>query len=152
MSNRWTQEDIDRFNAKKGNLPSKIPDTPSQNSGKTGNSARIPENPMFALGRMKAGKMNKTETLYAARLEALKHAGEVVWYLFEPMNLRLADKCFYKVDFLVMVKTGLLEVHEVKGGFITDDALVKIKTAAEIFPFRFIMAKLVKGEWEVREF
>jgi hypothetical protein len=105
----------------------------------------------FALGRLKAGKMNKTEAAYAKYLEALKHAGEVLWYAFEPMNLKLADKCFYAVDFLVMVKTGQLECHEVKG-YWTDDALVKIKTAAANFPFRFIAVRLVKGEWEVREF
>ncbi len=67
------------------------------------------------------------------------------------MNLKLADKCFYRVDFLVMVKTGQLEVHEVKG-FWQDDALVKIKAAAEKFPFRFIAVRMVKGNWEVREF
>lgn len=144
MSTKWTQAHVDAFNAKKGQLPSKIPVIPPQNSGKAGNSA-------FALGRMKAGKMNKTEAMYAARLEALKYAGEVLWYEFEPMNLRLADKCFYAVDFLVMLKSGQLECHEVKG-YWTDDALVKIKSAAEKFPFRFISVRLIKGNWEVREF
>lgn len=105
----------------------------------------------FALGRLKAGSMNKTEKAYAAQLELLKTAGEVLWYEFEPMNLRLGDKCFYAVDFLVMLKNGQLECHEVKG-YWTDDALVKIKTAAAKFPFRFISLRLVKGCWETREF
>lgn len=105
----------------------------------------------FALGRLKAGTMNKTETAYARYLEALKQAGEVVWYEFEPVNLRLADKCFYAVDFLVMKNTGQLECHECKG-YWTDDALVKIKTAAAKFPFKFIAVRLVKGAWEAREF
>lgn len=106
---------------------------------------------MYAMGRLKAGTMNKTEAAYAKHLESLKQIGQVLWYAFEPMNLKLADKCFYRVDFMVMVKTGQLECHEVKG-FWTDDALVKIKAAAAKFPFRFISLKLVKGEWEVREF
>ena len=105
----------------------------------------------FALGRMKAGNMNKTEAAYAKHLEVLKQVGKIQWYEFEPMNLRLADKCFYRIDFLVMLDSGQLECHEVKG-FWTDDALVKIKAASEKFPFRFIAVKLVKSEWEVREF
>lgn len=105
----------------------------------------------FALGRLKAGKMNKTEADYAKYLEALKQAGEVLWYEFEPMNLRLADKCFYAIDFLVLVKSGQLECHECKG-YWQDDALVKIKAAAAKFPFRFIAVRHIKGEWEVREF
>lgn len=39
----WTQEQYDAFNAKKGQLPSKIPVIPTKKSGKTGNSAMIPE-------------------------------------------------------------------------------------------------------------
>jgi hypothetical protein len=147
---KWTQADIDKL-LEKGIRQVSIPGTnpgiretiPAKNETKPAS---------FALGRMKAGKMNKTETAYAGHLEALKMAGEVVWYAFEPMNLKLADKCFYRVDFLVMVKSGQLEVHEVKGGYITDDSLVKVKTAAEKFPFRFIMVQLKKGKWEVREF
>lgn len=105
-----------------------------------------------ALGRLKSGQMNATEKRYADRLELLKQAGEIVQYYFEAANLRLADKCFYKIDFLVLTKEMALEVHEVKGGFITDDSLVKIKTAAEKFPFRFRMYQWVKREWKVREF
>jgi hypothetical protein len=63
------------------------------------------------------------------------------------MNLRLADKCFFKVDFLVLTKEMRLEVHEIKGGIITEDSLVKFKTAGEKFPFKFRMITLVKGQW-----
>lgn len=141
--NRWTLQDVERFEAKKGNM---------SNSTQliTAKSQQF-KPASFALGRMKSGKMNKTETAYAGYLETLKQSGKVLWYEFEPMNLRLADKCFYSVDFLVMLKSGQLECHEVKG-YLTDDALVKIKTAAEKFPFRFLMVRLVKGNWEVREF
>jgi len=104
-----------------------------------------------ALGRLKSREMNKTEAAYANYLEVQKRIGSVLWFDFEPMNLRLADKCFYKVDFLVLPKNYHLEVHEVKG-YWTDDALVKIKAAAEKFPFRFISKQLVKGVWITREF
>lgn len=110
---------------------------------------------MRALGRMKAGVMNKTEAAYAASLEARRHAGEVAWYLFEGIKYRLADNTFYTPDFAVMLADGSLEAHEVKG-FWQDDARVKIKVAAERFPVRFIavraLPKKAGGGWEVEAF
>lgn len=113
---------------------------------------KIAVNSYQALGRLKSGEMNKTEAAYAARLEALKRAGEILWYSFEPANLRLADnKCFYKVDFMVLNSKSEIEVHEVKG-FWTDDALVKIKVAADKFPFRFLAVKKDGKGWNFTEF
>lgn len=106
---------------------------------------------MQALGRLKAGTMNKTEALYAQNLEARKQAGEIVWYKFEGIKLRLADNTFYTPDFFIMLANGELEVREVKG-FWTDDGLVKIKVAASIYPFRFVAVKLIKKAWEFTEF
>jgi len=104
-----------------------------------------------ALGRMKAGKMNKTEAAYAAHLEGLKAAGEIQWYRFEGIKLRLSDNCFLTVDFAVMTADGWLEMREVKG-FYTDDAKVKMKVASEMYPFIFILvrprAKKHGGGWE----
>jgi len=94
----------------------------------------------FALGRLPTGTMNKTESAYDAHLAVLQHAGEIVWRKFEGVKLRLADNTFYTPDFAVMTKDGFLEMHEVKG-FWQDDARVKIKVAASIYPFKFIAAK-----------
>lgn len=105
----------------------------------------------FALGRLKVGAMNKTETAYATRLGLLMHAGEIAWYKFEGVKLRLADNTFYSPDFVVMLADGTLEMHEVKG-FWQDDARAKIKIAAELFPFRFIAIKKGNGSWEIEEF
>lgn len=108
-----------------------------------------------ALGRMKSGQMNKTEAAYAQHLDLLKRAGEIAYYSFDSINLRLADKTFYKPDFLVMKSDGQLEIHEVKG-FWTDDAKVKIKVAADKFPFKFIaimkQTKKNGGGWDTQEF
>lgn len=108
-----------------------------------------------ALGRLKTGQMNKTESEYCQLLELRKRAGEIDWYRFEGIKLRLADNTFYTPDFAVMLSTGEMEMHEVKG-FWTDDARVKIKVAAEQYPFRFIAvkpkAKKAGGGWEVEEF
>lgn len=108
-----------------------------------------------ALGRMKSGKMNNTEKAYAQHLEIQKREGEINYYSFDGINLRLADNTFYKPDFLVMRADGQLEIHEVKG-FWTDDALVKIKVAADKFPFKFIavmkQTKKNGSGWDIREF
>lgn len=127
------------------NQPKNIPQKPVEN---------IPATPlqhMQALGRMKGGKMNNTEKRYAARLEALKHGRTVQNYWFQTMSLKLADGCWYRIDFLVLMASGALEVHEVKG-FWTDDALVKIKVAAKEFPFRFVAVQFKKGEWTEQKF
>lgn len=94
----------------------------------------------LALGRMKAGKMNKTEAAYGAELSYLQMAGEIQWYAFEGLTFKLADNTRYTPDFVVMRADGLIECHEVKG-FWRDDARVKIKVAADLFPFRFIAVK-----------
>lgn len=91
----------------------------------------------FALGRLPSGQMNKTEARYAEHLEAHRAAGMISWFGFEAVKLRLADNTFYTPDFAVLAKDSVLEFHEVKG-FWQDDARVKIKVAADRFPFRFI--------------
>ncbi|EOG7781622.1 DUF1064 domain-containing protein [Raoultella ornithinolytica] len=108
-----------------------------------------------ALGRLKAGTMNKTEEAYCQHLELRKRYGEIVWYRFEGIKLRLADNTFYTPDFSVMLANGQMEMHEVKG-YWTDDARVKTKVAADQYPFRVIgITKLpakAGGGWKVEEF
>lgn len=103
----------------------------------------------------KPGQMNGTEAAYASALEFAKRAGQVLWYAFEAVKLRLADNTFYTPDFVVIRADGTLEIHEVKGHW-EDDARVKIKVAAEHFPFKFIAAKpkpkKFGGGWEMEEF
>lgn len=99
--------------------------------------------------------MNQTEKAYAAQLDLLKHAGHVLWWRFEGLKLRLADNTFYTPDFNVMQASGLMECHEVKG-FWTDDARVKVKVAAELYPFRFLAIKALPkkagGGWSTETF
>ena len=108
-----------------------------------------------ALGRLKTGVMNKTEAAYAARLELLKNSGEILWYKFEGMKFRLADNTFYTPDFIVMLANGVMQSHEVKG-FWTDDARVKIKVAADMYPFEFLAVKVRTkksgGGWDIESF
>ena len=110
---------------------------------------------LLALGRLKTGERNKTEAAYEQTLEDMRIAGDVLWYRFEGVKLRLADNTFYTPDFAVMLSSGVMELHEVKG-FWQDDARVKIKVAAELYPFRFIAArplpKKAGGGWQIEVF
>ena len=110
----------------------------------------------YALGRLKTGQKNKTEQAY--ELEVLKPAmqdGSISWYRFEGVKLRLADNTFYTPDYCVMRSDGTMEMHEVKG-FWQDDAKVKIKVAADMYPLKFIavkrQAKKNGGGWSTEEF
>ncbi len=108
-----------------------------------------------ALGRLKTGEMNKTEEAYSRDLNARMLDGTVAWWKFEAMKLRLADNTFYSPDFAVMLNDGRMEMHEVKG-FWQDDARVKIKVAASLYPFKFVAvkprAKKNGGGWEIENF
>jgi len=108
-----------------------------------------------ALGRLKTGQVNQTEAAYAELLELRKCAGEVSWYRFEGIKLRLADNTFYTPDFAVMLSGGEMELHEVKGYWL-EKARIKIKVAADQYPFRFLgIQREVKrrgGGWKIEEF
>ena len=108
---------------------------------------------LYALGRLKVGELNKTEKAYEDMLKGMIIAGEILWYKFEGIKLRLADNTFFTPDFFVMRSSGELECIEVKG-FMFDDANVKIKVAAENFPFLFKIARVKPkksgGGWDIR--
>jgi hypothetical protein len=151
---RWTEEQLQDYLQRHGRLPQRdlpIPDVSNP-------PFKLPNNQAghFALGRLKTGEMNKTEAAYDKHLWELRHAGEILWHKFEGVKLRLADNTFLTVDFAVLPKSAFLEMHEVKGGFWQDDARVKIKVAASIYPFKFIAvtarAKKLGGGWDREEF
>ncbi len=97
------------------------------------------------------GEMNKTELAYSQRLQVLKYAGEILDFKFECIKLNLAARTFYTPDFLVIYPDHF-EIHEVKGWW-EEDARVKIKVAAETFPWFFFRGvKLIKREWVYEDF
>ncbi len=125
--------------------------------------------------RHKPGRMNNTEFEYSKNLELLKKNGTILDYSFECTKIKIGDDCWYTPDFRVIrnaeypqmssESVHLIEFHEVKGTtkkrqskgvvakpFIEDDAMVKIKAAAELHPFKFILTwKDLNGQWEYRE-
>lgn len=107
---------------------------------------------LFALGRKKPGEMNKTESKYAAYLDELKKCGDILDYWFEGLTLKLAANTRYTPDFLVMLPNGALQLHEVKGAIaiFRDDAKVKVKVCANMYPFEMLVAYPKKGGgWNV---
>jgi hypothetical protein len=107
----------------------------------------------FAKGRRKPGVMNGTEEKMAAFLDQKKTVGEVLQYWFEAYTFKLAPDTRYTPDFAVMLSDYTLEFWEVKG-FMRDDANVKIKVAAQMFPHVFrlckVRAKKHGGGWEIK--
>lgn len=102
------------------------------------------------------GQMNKLEAQYASEvLDRLKSAGEILEYWFERFTFKIADDCRYTPDFVVQTASGEMECHETKG-YWEDDAKVKIKVAADLFPFRFVairrLPKKDGGGWQEQEF
>lgn len=146
MSKRWTIQDIERLQAG-GTV--KVPELDEKSvRAKNAHTQPTGQQRHQALGRLEKGKMNKTEERYAGMLDLRKMAGEVVEYRFEVIKLRIGDNCFYEPDFLVQLASGELEVHEVKGGYITEDGLVKFRAAQTIYPFlKFRMMQWKDGEW-----
>jgi hypothetical protein len=84
--------------------------------------------------RHEPGQMNGAEAAYRDALDLRVLAGEVLDYRFEALKLRLADRTFWTPDFAVVAADGVLELHEVKG-HMEDDAAVKLKVAAEQYPW-----------------
>ena len=96
-------------------------------------------------------KMNKTEKRYAQNLELRRKAGEITRYSFETLKFILAKNTSYTPDFLV-ITPECIELHEVKGWW-REDARVKIKVAAQMFPeFRWIAIQWKNEGWVYEEF
>lgn len=95
--------------------------------------------------------MNRLESAYAQHLALRQKAGDVEWFVYEGIKLRLAEKTFLTVDFFLMLATGDLEAHEVKGSHLEDDAAVKLKVASALYPFRFVLVRAAGGSWDLKE-
>jgi hypothetical protein len=91
--------------------------------------------------------MNRDELRFAEELKQQRHAGLIQSFYFEKVKFRLAEKTFYTPDFLV-VGPDHLTIVEVKG-FAFDDALVKFKVAAELYPWcKWRMIRWKSKQWE----
>ncbi len=127
--------------------------TPPRREEKAPESAKEQSLPV-AIGSERDQGMNKTEAEYAGMLEERRLRGEVAWWRYEAITLKLADNTRYTPDFLVMLPDGVLEIHETKGGFIREDGWLKLKVAAALFPFRFFLCQKASkkdgGGWSIK--
>jgi hypothetical protein len=141
----WTTDEYAAHLARKANqkAPAKAPAKTAAAAVKV---SSVPTVPARAGRSHTPGVMNKTEAAWGLVLEGRRCAGEVSWYRFESMTLKLAHDCRYTPDFLVQLPDGTLELHEVKG-FMRDDAAVKLKICAEVYPFKIWLVKRVAGAW-----
>lgn len=103
-------------------------------------------------GRVKTPeeRMNKGEQAYAIVLDQRMADGHVAAWYYEPLNWRLADNTFYRGDFLVLLTSGALELHEVKGRkgdsfYAEEDAWLKLKTVADQMPWPVVVVWPLKG-------
>ena len=125
--------------------------------------------------RVDTTKMNKTERAYFEFLQSRLQRGEITWFKYKPFSIKMADDLHYQPDFCLLdAHTSELIVDDVKGRkrdkvvtkkanpngdrfipWIEEDALVKIKAVATMFPFRFRVVWPLPGSfnaWGIREF
>lgn len=102
----------------------------------------------YAKGKIVPRTMTKLEADYALVLEARKRLGEIRDFRYEALTLRLGDDCRYTPDFMVMAMDDVIECHECKGHRWAKN-MVKLRVAAEQFPFRFILIEREKGAWSL---
>lgn len=104
--------------------------------------------------------MNKTEKAYLRHLEHRKHLGAISTYWYEPWKIRIADNCTWTPDFVVINADGTIEWHDTKSWWakakkvgIEEDALIKMKATAEMYPqFKVLATWFKDGVWEQRVF
>ncbi len=85
---------------------------------------------------------SESEANYAARLEAMRRTGEILAWLYEPMSLRIGERCNYRPDFLVIRQgpttedTTIFEFVEIKGRHrFREKGIVKFRAAEGLYPW-----------------
>ena len=95
----------------------------------------------YAKGRPVKGVMNANEAAFAKVLEEWKARGDILHYGYESVQLILAPRTTLLLDFHVIEADGTFVFYECKAGMrngkyrVEEDANVKMKLAAEKFPY-----------------
>lgn len=99
--------------------------------------------------RQNSSGLNKTEAAFLAWLTSEREHPTRV--LTQAVTLRIANGVRYTPDFIVHGAPSLI-AYEVKG-FMRDDAAVKLKVAASLYPWiKFhLVSKRKGGGWDVQE-
>lgn len=155
MSLRWTDQEFEDWRQRKGAHAEKPVQAVRSALERQGWKDR-PKTPQAGIKATKprrdaiSGKrgMNEWEREFAAQLEVRKQDGEILWWGFEPIRIRLASGAWYKPDFVTVDKQHRTEVYEVKGLW-REAARVRFKVAVEKLPYQFYIVRLHKGELRV---
>lgn len=90
---------------------------------------------------------SKWELDYSRHLDALKAAGVLVGWSYEPTSFLIGIGARYTPDFLLLFADDHDEWHEVKG-YRREAAIVRIKAAALRYPEnRFVLVTKIDGRW-----
>jgi hypothetical protein len=159
MRKTWTEQDLDSLGLTKQSDGT----YKKQGAAKIiGDSIPIINKKVKAIGKKIPKGMNELEKSYSLELEYRKIHKVILDFKFEKIKLKLADGTYYIPDFMVVNTDGTIHFHEVKGTWKgqkhahwEDDARVKIKVAAQMFPeFKFIAVskRQENGQWHIEHF
>jgi len=94
--------------------------------------------------------MNNTEARWAQLLDASE---DVLWWAYEVIRIRYGDEGHHSPDFVLVRLDGSLEVHETKGGHMTDAGRTRFKAAARALPvarWLMVMQTGKRQPWECK--
>lgn len=130
MSNRWLEIP--------GHLRDRVHGAPPQ----------AKRQPRTGMVNEASGEMNKSELKYAMDvLERRRMCGEILRWKPKAMKLRLAKRTHITPDFTVWMPDRTVDFHEFKG-FVEDDAIAKLKIAAEMYrEHRFFLVRRKGNEF-----
>ncbi len=130
--------------------PGPVVPKPSLNDMTTQSTTTLPPpKPLKQKGRLRqnADGLNKLERAFANHLRE-RDCGARIYE--QAITLRIANGCRYTPDFIT-TNEWATEGWEVKG-FMRDDAAVKLKVAASLYPWiKFHLVSRKKGEWQIQE-
>lgn len=106
-----------------------------------------------ARGRRKTGfQGSQLEDRYRDEVLTPRAMAGEIDFLHERMGFKLASRCYYYPDFVVIPSDGSpVEVHEVKG-YMREDAAVKLRVFATQFPwFVVLVVRRNRQGWHYEE-
>lgn len=136
MTLRWSDQEFEDWRLRKGRHA-----TPARQAEQRSSANLVP-------GPKPKRGMNEWEAKFAQTLEARKKAGELVWWAYEPIRIRLADGTFYRPDFVTVDQHGRTEIYEVKG-FMREASRVRLRVATEKLPYQFYLVRRYKGDLRI---
>lgn len=137
-SRRWSEDDLKLAKVRGGSRIASTAPGPTRLAGAI-QHAPSPQKPPYK---------SKLELAWAVRLEAMKRAGEIDGWLYEPFTFKLAEGKRYRVDFIswkcipVEYFDGSSSSHQVVTAYECKgwhknyrDSLTHLSWAAQRFPF-----------------